>query len=72
MSDYNSVSAPIHGAFENVTGATGTDPAVASQTTQIGRPNTNSIESNKSGRLPSIPNGASGGVSLPNLSLIHI
>ena len=63
MSEHNAVSAPIHRTLENLSGATGTDLTATSQTTQICRPHTNSIESNKSGRVSSIPNGASCGLS---------
>ena len=63
MSEHNAVSAPIHGTLENVSGATGTELTGTSQTTQICRPHTNSIESNKSGRVSSVPNGTSCGLS---------
>ena len=63
MSEHNAVSAPIHRNLDNLSGATGTELAATSQTTQICRPHTNSIESNKSGRVSSIPNGTSVGLS---------
>ena len=58
MADHNNASAPVHGTSGDMTGVTGPpDVTAGAQTTQIGppRPHTNSIESNKSGRLPSLP-----------------
>lgn len=60
MSDPLYQNVPTHVALENVTGATALQPLEGAHTTQIGRPHTNSIDSNKSsGRIPSINNGAS-------------
>ena len=64
MSEHNVASAPIHGTLENSTGGTGVDLPVTPHTTQIGRPHTNSIESNKSGRgvSSSTPIGSTSGM----------
>ena len=59
MSDPPYASAPIHGASDNVLGTAVLVPPDLPHTSQIGRPhNTGSIDSNKSGRLSSIVNGA--------------
>ena len=64
MSDPPYASAPIHRPAGNVTGAAALEPPGGPHTTVIGIPHTNSIESNKSGRVPSIANGgASSGMS---------
>ena len=59
MADPPYASAPIHGSSDNVLGTAVLVPPDLPHTSQIGRPhNTGSIDSNKSGRLSSIVNGA--------------
>ena len=68
MSDPPYASAPIHRPSGNVTGPAALEPPGGPHTTVIGIPHTNSIESNKSGRVPSIANGgASSGMSNRNI-----
>ena len=68
MSDPPYASAPIHRPSGNVTGPAALEPPGGPHTAVIGIPHTNSIESNKSGRVPSIANGgASSGMSNRNI-----
>ena len=68
MSDPQYASAPIHRPSGNVTGPAALEPPGGPHTAVIGIPHTNSIESNKSGRVPSIANGgASSGMSNRNI-----
>ena len=67
MADPPYASAPIHGASDNVLGTAVLVPPDLPHTSQIGRPhNTGSIDSNKSGRLSSIVNGAASSCGLTN------
>ena len=67
MTDPLYASAPIHGASDNVLGTAVLVPPDLPHTSQIGRPhNTGSIDSNKSGRLSSIVNGAASSCGLTN------
>ena len=67
MTDPLYASAPIHGASDNVLGTAVLVPPDLPHTSQIGRPhNTGSIDSNKSGRLSSIVNGAASLCAITN------
>ena len=72
MTDPLYASAPIHGASDNVLGTAVLVPPDLSHTSQIGRPhNTGSIDSNKSGRLSSIVNGAASSCGLTNRNVFN-
>ena len=67
MADPPYASAPIHGSSDNVLGTAVLVPPDLPHSSQIGRPhNTGSIDSNKSGRLSSIVNGAASSCGLTN------